>query len=141
MEVTKQPLKKLNDTEKFTEKGFYVYQGLSKRGRKLLYIGTTIQVPKERFRWHKYHGKDFLFEVVAVCQDEMHMLDTEFKLIKELNPPANKIKRRMQNLNRKLTDVELSRRFGDANWCQSCLRRRVKENYSTCLWCEKGINR
>ena len=35
---------------------YSVYKG--ELNNQLVYIGTTVQVPSERFRWHKYNGKD-----------------------------------------------------------------------------------
>lgn len=140
-EIVATALDKLCETKSITEKGFYVYQGLAKRGRKLLYIGTTVQVPKDRFRWHKYNGKDLRFEVIAICNDSDSMINLEFELIQKHKPPLNKIVKRKQNLNRKLTEEQLQARVGDKDWCQSCLRRRVSKGHSHCLWCEKGLNR
>lgn len=64
-------------------KGFYVYKGLDKKSKELLYIGTTIQVPNDRFRWHRNNGKDLLFDVIKICNDENEMLDCEFDLIQK----------------------------------------------------------
>jgi hypothetical protein len=134
---------KMNDLQKvceisdITTKGFYVYKGLpkEKEGKKLLYIGTTIQIPSDRFRWHKANGKDFRFEIIKICKDENEMLDTEFDLIKKYNPKHNKITKRKQNFNRKLSEEEKQLRVGDNNWCQSCLTRRVNKGYKKCYYC------
>lgn len=118
------------------DKGFYVYKGLSNKG-KLLYIGTTIQVPCDRFRWHKANGKNFIFEIIKICKDENEMLDTEFELIKKFKPLQNKIIKRKQNFNKKLTDEEKYSRVGDKEWCQCCLMRRVNRGYKHCYYCSK----
>lgn len=88
-------------TTAFNTKGYYVYSG--KLNNVLVYIGTTTQIPADRFRWHKANGKDLEFEVLHACKDEAEMLDREFELIKKLKPSMNKIKHRKQNLNVKLT--------------------------------------
>ena len=129
-------LKKVCEISDITEKGFYVYKGLSKEGNnKLKYIGTTIQVPSERFRWHKYNGKDLLFELIAICQTSTEMLDLEYRLIKKYNPPMNKIKSRRQNFNVILSDEEIESRKGNKEWCQCCLKRHVNKGYSRCYYC------
>jgi len=76
-------LEKVCETLDIKEKGFYVYKGLQKdkENGKLLYIGTTIQIPCDRFRWHKANGKDFNFEIINVCNDINEMLDLEYTLI------------------------------------------------------------
>ena len=104
-------LVKICEISDITKKGFYVYKGLSKEGKnKLKYIGTTIQIPSERFRWHKYNGKDLLFEIIAICSNQTEMLDLEYKLIKKYNPPLNKIKSRRQNFNVALSTEDLENR-------------------------------
>lgn len=129
---------KICETSDITNKGFYVYFGKSKSGNnKLKYIGTTTQVPAERFRWHKYNGKDLLFEIVAVCDSADEMLDLEYKLIRQLNPPMNKIVRRRQNYNAELTPEALEARRGSNEWCQCCLKRRVNKGYKHCYYCSK----
>lgn len=122
-------------TTAFNTKGFYVYSG--KLNNVLVYIGTTTQIPSDRFRWHKANGKDLEFEVLHVCKDENEMLDKEFELIKKLKPKMNKIMHRKQNLNVKLTPDILNLRKGDKQWCQSCLKRRVNIGYSKCYYCSK----
>ncbi len=119
-----------------TTKGFYVYKGLSQSG-KLKYIGTTIQIPTERFRWHKYNGKDLVFSVIKICENQTEMLDLEYKLIRKYNPPLNKIKKRKQNYNVVLTQEELESRKGNDEWCQCCLKRRVNKGYKYCYYCLK----
>lgn len=114
---------------------YSVYEGRFKNNGKLAYIGTTIQKPADRFRWHKANKKDFDFKVLFQYDNPDEMIDMEFKLIKELNPPKNKIKHRKQNLNRQLSQRELNKRVGDNEWCQSCLRRRVNQGYKKCKWC------
>ena len=115
------------------KKGFTVYKGYS--DDVLVYVGTTTQKPKDRFRWHKHNGKDLKFEIVEQFGNEKDMLDLEFKLITELKPKLNKITHRKQNLNRKLTQEELDARVGDKTWCQSCLKRRVNAGYTKCMRC------
>jgi hypothetical protein len=110
-----------------------VYFG--KINNKIVYIGTTIQKPSERFRWHRYNGKDLDFEIHKQFDNSDDMLNCEFELIKKLNPKLNKITKRKQNLNRKLTAEELKRRVGEKEWCQSCLKRRVNKGYSKCYYC------
>lgn len=116
-------------------KGFTVYFGYDKRTGELVYIGTTVQVPKDRFRWHKHNGKDLRFEVHKQYPDEQSMLDAEFELIRQHNPRLNKITARKQNMNRRLTQDQLDARRGDAQWCQSCLKRRVNPGYTKCMRC------
>jgi len=101
----------LNDIPKITNRTYTVYSG-SKKG-KIVYIGTTIQKPKERFRWHKYNGKDLNFEILYQFTTEEEMLDKEFELIQQLKPWMNKIRHRKQNLNAKLTEQTIERRIGD----------------------------
>lgn len=101
----------------------------------VVYIGTTIQVPSERFRWHKYNGKDFKFTVIKQFDNPEDMLDFEFELIQKYNPKFNKIKRRKQNFNAKLTQEDLESRKGDKSWCQSCLKRHVNAGYTKCYYC------
>lgn len=118
-------------------KGFYVYKGLSKRTGDLMYIGTTIQIPKDRFRWHKANGKSLNFSVIKICKDQDEMLDLEHKLIQQYKPRLNKITNRKQNFNKKLTQEDLNLRVGDSEWCQCCLKRRVNKGYSKCYYCGK----
>ena len=118
-------------------KGFYVYKGFDKQTNELVYIGTTIQVPSERFRWHKYHEKDLNFEVIKNCETQEEMLNLEFSLIKELKPKLNKITKRKQNFNKKLSEEELNQRIGDKSWCQKCLKRHVNKGYKFCYYCSK----
>jgi len=117
--------------------GYYVYKGFSKKTGELVYIGTTIQDPKDRFRWHRYNGKDLDFRVFKECKDSDEMLRLEHELIKELNPSMNKIKHRKQNLNRKLIQEDIEKRKGDGNWCQRCLKRHVNKGYKYCYFCSK----
>jgi hypothetical protein len=116
-------------------KAYTVYSGCDKKSGELVYIGTTIQKPKDRFRWHKHNGKDLRFEILAQFNSEQEMLNLEFELIKKHNPKLNKIKHRKQNLNVRLTDDVLSSRVGDNQWCQCCLKRRVNPGYSKCYYC------
>ena len=113
-------LKKVAETCDITTKGFYVYKGLPKEpnSQKLLYIGTTTQIPSDRFRWHKANGKDFRFEIIKICKDENEMLDTEFALLKKYSTRYNKITKRRQNFNRKLSDEEKYVRIDNKEWCQ-----------------------
>jgi len=114
---------------------FNVYKGML--DGVLVYIGTTVQKPADRFRWHKANGKAFDFEVIKQCDTEDEMLDLEFELIKKHKPKFNKITHRKQNLNVRLTQVTLDARKGDAEWCQSCLKRRVNRGYKVCYYCQK----
>lgn len=113
---------------------FSVYKGMI--NNQIVYIGTTIQVPEERFRWHKYNGKDFAFEVIKQFDNETDMLNLEFELIKKHNPRYNKIKHRKQNLNVVLTSEILESRKGDVIWCQCCLKRHVNKGYKYCYFCK-----
>lgn len=101
----------------------------------LVYIGTTIQKPTDRFRWHKANKKPFNFEVIAQFDNPEEMLNLEFELIKQYNPKFNKIKHRKQNLNRRLDDTILNSRKGSKEWCQKCLKRRVNIGYQYCYNC------
>lgn len=114
---------------------FTVYSGKDKLTRDLVYIGTTVQKPADRFRWHKANGKDLVFEVLFQFDSEDEMLDKEFELIKQLRPKMNKIVHRKQNLNRRLTSITLNSRRNNAEWCQSCLKRRVNKGYMVCFYC------
>lgn len=119
----------------FNASGFYVYAGYD--SGILVYIGTTIQVPADRFRWHKANGKDLNFTVLHSCANADEMLDKEWELIKKLKPRLNNITKRKQNLNKKLDDATTQQRIGDKEWCQSCFRRRVNVGYTKCYYCSK----
>ena len=110
---------------------YSVYKG--EVNGKIVYIGTTIQEPSARFRWHKANGKPFDFTVLSQhpCADSM--LAEELRLITLLKPKHNK--RIKQNFNVKLTAADLESRKGDKVWCQSCLRRRVNTGYTCCMYC------
>lgn len=110
---------------------YTVYKG--EVGGKLVYIGTTIQQPSARFRWHKANGKSFKFMVLSQHDTADEMLAEELRLIKLHKPKHNK--RLKQNLNVKLTPEILEGRKGSAEWCQSCLRRRVNKGYLNCYYC------
>lgn len=112
---------------------YSVYKG--EQGVKLVYIGTTIQEPAARFRWHKANGKPFKFTVLAQFDSAQAMLDEEFRLIQLHKPKHNKITHRKQNLNARLNKDEVSARQGVAGWCQICLRRRVNPGYKKCFYC------
>jgi hypothetical protein len=115
------------------KRNYTVYYG--KINGKIVYVGTTIQRPADRFRWHKYNGKDFEFEVVKTFDNSEEMLEFEFSEIKRLNPVHNKITGRRQNFNAKLAEKELEMRKTSKEWCQSCLRRRVNTGYKKCRFC------
>ena len=125
-------LSKIKSEQKSISK-FTVYKGLL--DNKVVYIGTTIQKPEDRFRWHRSNGKRFQFEIIQQFENEKDMLDLEFKLIKKLHPKYNKITHRRQNLNKKLTAEELQLRIGDSSWCQKCLKRHVNPGYKFCKYC------
>lgn len=112
---------------------FNVYVG--REGGVIVYVGTTVQKPSDRFRWHRNNGKNFSFEVIKQCDNEQEMLDLEFELIQKHKPKYNKITHRKQNLNRRLDASSLQMRQGDAEWCQSCLKRRVNRGYTKCYYC------
>lgn len=105
-------------------KTFTVYKG--EENNILVYIGTTIQKPSDRFRWHKANGKDFKFTILHQYTDVEEMLDKEFELITLHKPKYNKITDRKQNLNVKLVLKTLQERKGNLEWCQKCLKRRAK---------------
>ena len=113
---------------------FNVYVG--KVNGEIVYVGTTVQMPADRFRWHKSNGKDFSFEVVKQCDTEDEMLDLEFEMIKKLKPKHNKITHRKQNLNKRLDQATLDLRKGNSEWCQCCLKRRVNKGYTNCYYCK-----
>ena len=115
------------------ERTYTVYKG--EQNGKLVYIGTTIQEPSARFRWHKANGKPLKFTVLSQFDNADAMLDEEYRLIKQLQPRMNKITHRKQNLNVALTQEELDARKGDKQWCQCCLKRRVNKGYSRCMRC------
>ncbi|MEO6305483.1 MAG: hypothetical protein ABIP51_20135 [Bacteroidia bacterium] len=116
-------------------KGFHVYFGFDKISKILVYIGTTIQKPKDRFRWHKANGKDLDFKIYHSCLNADEMIELEFELIKKHKPLLNNITHRKQNLNQKLSTEDLNKRKGNSEWCQSCLKRRVNKNYKFCNHC------
>lgn len=124
----------------YTRRIYTVYKGLDKNG-KLVYIGTTVQNPEDRFRWHKSNGKDLQFKVIKQFDNSKEMLNLEFELIKKYNPELNTIKHRKQNLNVRLTAQELESRKGNKEWCQVCLKRRVNSGYTTCYYCLNGGNK
>ncbi|WP_273751802.1 hypothetical protein [Leuconostoc mesenteroides] len=37
--------------------------------------------------------------------------------------------------------MELSDRIGNNEWCQSCLKRRVNNGYSQCLFCQRKMTK
>ena len=112
---------------------YSVYKG--ERDGRLVYIGTTVQEPSARFRWHKANGKDLKFTVLMQFDNADAMLDKEFELITLYKPVLNKITKRKQNFNGKLCVEELRKRKGAAEWCQSCLKRRVNAGYKKCAYC------
>lgn len=114
---------------------YTVYQGLL--NNTIVYIGTTIQRPENRFRWHRNNGKRLHFEVLFQYDNEADMLTKEFELIKKYSPKLNKITHRKQNLNAKLSQEELEARKGNKEWCQCCLKRRVNAGYKNCYYCSK----
>lgn len=101
----------------------------------IVYVGTTIQKPADRFRWHKANKKDFQFEMIKQCDTADEMLELEYQLIKLHRPKYNKIVHRKQNLNVRLPQATLDSRKGSAEWCQSCLKRRVNKGYVKCMYC------
>ena len=119
-------------------KKYTVYSG--NRHGKIVYIGTTTQEPEARFRWHRSNGKKLCFNVIAQFETAEEMLAEEFRLIQKHLPCMNKIKHRAQNLNVALTGDAIDSRRGNAEWCQSCLKRRVNAGYKFCLWCSKTSN-
>jgi hypothetical protein len=112
---------------------YTVYKG-EKNGT-IVYIGTTIQKPADRFRWHKANGKPLRFTVLQQFDNPDDMLTEEHRLIKKHQPHLNKITHRRQNLNVALTQEQLDSRKGDSEWCQCCLKRRVNKGYSRCMRC------
>lgn len=115
------------------QRTYTVYKG--EQNGKIVYIGTTVQEPAARFRWHKSNGKPFDFTVLSTHTDEEEMLDVEYSLIQLHKPKYNKITSRPQNFNAKLSSDALAARKGDGQWCQCCLKRRVNKGYSKCMWC------
>ena len=114
-------------------KTYTVYKG--EVNNKIVYIGTTIQKPNHRFNWHKSNGKPFKFTVLSQHNTPEEMLNEEFRLIKKHKPKHNKITKRKQNFNVKLTEKELLSRKGDGEWCQSCFKRRTNKGYTKCYYC------
>jgi hypothetical protein len=125
--------KKINENKNAPGK-FNVYFG--RLNGEIVYVGTTVQKPADRFRWHKANGKKFAFEVVKQCDTEDEMLDLEFEMIKKHKPKFNKITHR-QNLNVRLDQATLDLRKNDPQWCKSCLKRRVNRGYSKCYYCSR----
>lgn len=115
--------------------GFTVYVG--KLNGVVVYVGTTIQKPSDRFRWHRNNGKNFEFSIVAQFDNSDDMLALEFDLIKQHKPKYNKINHRKQNLTKKLTDQDIDSRKNSVEWCQKCLKRRVNKGYTNCYFCDK----
>lgn len=124
----------MDDDNKDKKRNYYVYQGRDKKTGEIVYIGTTVQVPNARFRWHKANGKNLNFNVLFEFDNPDDMLQKELDLIKELKPKLNKITNRKQNLNVKLTNERLNKRVGDKEWCQSCLKRRARVG-NVCGYC------
>ena len=60
---------------------YSVYKGMRPGSDTIVYIGTTIQKPEDRFRWHKANGKPLVFVVLHQFDNEDEMLDKEFELI------------------------------------------------------------
>lgn len=118
-------------------KGFWVYVGKDKKSQEIVYVGTTMQKPSDRFRWHRHNGKDLLFYVVYKCNNTEDMFDKEVELINKYSPKLNK-KVTKHNNNKKLTKEELDNRIGDKGWCQCCLKRRVSTGYTICYYCSKN---
>lgn len=116
---------------------YSVYLGKDKNTGIVVYVGTTIQKVKDRWRWHKHNGKDLNFTLFRECNNEEEMLQLELRLISELKPSLNKITHRKQNLNTKLDVSTLEARKGNKEWCQCCLKRRVNKGYSVCYYCPK----
>jgi hypothetical protein len=112
---------------------YTVYKG--EKNGVIVYIGTTIQKPEDRFRWHKSNGKPLQFTVLHQFDNSEDMLSEELRLIKQHRPRLNKITHRRQNLNVALTQCELDLRKGSTEWCQSCLKRRVNKGYARCMRC------
>jgi len=50
-------LSKANSVSLSSKRKYTVYKGLL--NGQLVYIGTTIQKPEDRFRWHRNNGKNF----------------------------------------------------------------------------------
>lgn len=114
---------------------YSVYKG--EVGGKIVYIGTTIQDPSARFRWHKANGKPFDFTVLSTFSTAEEMLNEEFRLIQLHRPRCNKITKRKQNFNVALSSDSIELRKGSSEWCQSCFKRRVNKGYKKCMWCTK----
>lgn len=114
---------------------FLVYLGYSRKDKehkKVVYVGTTIQYPLSRWYYHKIHGKNLEFVEYCRFDNEKDMLAKEYELICKYNPS---IKDRLQNYNVPLTSEELESRKGNPEWCQCCLKRRVRLGYSLCYNC------
>jgi hypothetical protein len=124
---------KANSISSSSKRKYTVYKGFL--NGQLVYIGTTIQKPEDRFRWHRNNGKNLRFEIIQQFDNPEEMLNLEFKLIQELKPKYNNITHRKQNLNRKLTSEEIESRKGKKEWCQKCLRRHVNSGYKYCRYC------
>lgn len=116
---------------------YTLYYGYDKISKELVYIGTTIQKPADRFRWHKANKKDLNFVVQKTFNSSEEMLNEEHRLISIYKPKYNKIINRKQNLNCKLTDAQLSLRKNNKEWCQECLKRRVNTGFIFCFNCSK----
>lgn len=121
-------------------KSNWIYLGFDKKTSELVYVGTTMQKPSDRFRWHRHNGKDLIFKVYRDFNTYHNsvdlMLDEEVKLIEKYSPKLNK-KTKRHNDNRKLNKKDLAKRKGEKCWCQSCLKRRVNSGYSHCYFCSK----
>ena len=110
---------------------YSVYVG--RKAGEIVYVGTTVQNPEDRYRWHKANGKDLQFNVLSQYDNPEEMLAEERRLIDLHKPKLNK--RLKQNFNVKLTAEQLEARKGDASWCQSCLKRHVNKGYTKCMYC------
>lgn len=85
-------------------------------------------------------GKDYNIAFVTGKRrfdNEKDMLDKEYELICKYHPSCNTIKDRPQNYNVPLTKEELESRKGNPEWCQCCLKRRVKPGYKYCYNCSR----
>lgn len=122
------------------EDKFLVYVGYSRKDKeqkKIIYVGTTIQFPLSRWYYHKVHSKNLNFVEYCRFDNEKDMLDKEYELICKYHPSCNTIKDRPQNYNVPLTKEELESRKGNPEWCQCCLKRRVKPGYKYCYNCSR----
>lgn len=115
------------------EKGNWLYYGFRSKSGKVSYVGVTIQRPSEKFSWHKKDGMDLRFHAIKNFNTVEEMLAYQKNCIARLRPEFNLKDGEQED---KLTQGQIRKRKGSDEWCQSCLKRRVGEGKTKCIWCD-----